>query len=99
MSAVAVLLRLDGEEYTPVEEPAPGDPSVRFPVPCPGCSPRAEEIRVRGTGISRRTHDACIAAAVCASCGGKMGEIVARVDTIFGLEEDERVLRGRPRVY
>ncbi len=37
--------------------------------------------------------------ALCVECEAGRGELVVRLDTIFGLEEDDRVLNGRARVY
>ncbi len=34
-----------------------------------------------------------------ASVGDSVGYVYARVETIFGTEEDERILNGRCRVY
>lgn len=39
------------------------------------------------------------AAAICARCRGILGTIRIEIQTLFGLEEDRRVLNGRPRVY
>lgn len=51
-----------------------------------GSNPRAPE------------HDTYESDAHCA-CGKPVGKIRVRVSTIFGIEEDERVLYGRCRVY
>lgn len=37
--------------------------------------------------------------AVCAGCDRKIGHMTAKVSTIFGIEEDRRVLEGHCRVY
>jgi hypothetical protein len=52
---------------------------------------------VRGT--EKRDHDTVESEAGCVRCGKTIGRLVVKFDTTFGLEEDERVLRGRPRVY
>jgi len=70
---------------------------------CPYCG--ASPFRVGGTGkhiaAGDEGHDTYVARAKCASaaCGREVGVLVARVDTIFGLEEDERVTAGPWRVY
>lgn len=44
-------------------------------------------------------HDTYEADASCGSCGKRVGILRVKVSTIFGIEEDEAVLNGRPRVY
>lgn len=39
------------------------------------------------------------APALALCCGQEVGEVFVELDTIFGLEEDARVLNGRCRVY
>jgi hypothetical protein len=63
---------------------------------CPSCHTARPQIR--GTGITRHDHDTYYAHAVACCCGAGL-RMETRVDTIFGIEEDERVLRGRLRVY
>ena len=63
---------------------------------CPFCS---KPLRVQGAGNRIGGRDYYSARGYCADCGQHVGEIRAYVSTIFGLEEDERVLNGRPRVY
>lgn len=52
---------------------------------------------VRGTRDSSDRH--MEEDAGCCECGAKVGRIRVDFDTLFGIEEDERVLRGRCRVY
>ena len=47
----------------------------------------------------RTEHDRYIGAGRCVSCDADLGTVTVRVDTIFGIEEDRRVLDGRCRVY
>ena len=54
---------------------------------------------VRGQGINRHDHDTYYADAVCVGCGEAAGELQTKISTVFGIEEDERVLFGRCRVY
>lgn len=63
---------------------------------CPACG--TVEPAIRGTGITHHDHDTYYARAV-ARCCGSVFSIETKVDTVFGIEEDERVLNGRPRVY
>lgn len=83
--------------------PAHQDPScgdrVNVAGPCPSC--RAPW-QVRGKGPTRdpqSPHDTYRADAVCVACSAPAGVLRVSVDTIFGIEEDERVLHGRCRVY
>lgn len=64
---------------------------------CPECG--SGEPTIRGTGITHHDHDTYYARAVARCCGSSFG-METKVDTIFGIEEDEAVLlRGRARVY
>lgn len=56
--------------------------------------------RVNGLGKYIEDHDIYAAEAKCADCSKRCGKLRVRVPTIFGLEEDERVLYdSRCRVY
>jgi len=57
------------------------------------------QLKVSGTGIKHRTHDTYFADAVALCCMRKIGTIETKVETIFGIEEDERVMNGPWRVY
>lgn len=63
---------------------------------CPVCK---RALHVRGAGKRIASRDTYEADGFCASCGAPLGTIVAQVSTIFGLEEDERVLAGPWKVY
>lgn len=71
------------EKLTASEEFATAD------VPCPHCA--VTPLRVQGTGKRVASHDTYAAEAVAMCCDRHVGEIRARVSTLFGLEEDERV--------
>jgi hypothetical protein len=64
---------------------------------CPQC--KLSPVKAHGKGITARTHDTYIAEAVTDCCGASVGQMQTKVSTIFGIEEDEAVLHGRPRVY
>lgn len=66
---------------------------------CPGCG--ASPFLVRGGNLRRDvgSHDRYQADGHSVCCGDPVGYLYAEVDTIFGAEEDERVLHGRARVY
>ena len=50
-------------------------------------------------GTVERGRDSIEASAGCVRCGKTVGKILLEFDTVFGLEEDLAVLRGRPRTY
>lgn len=78
--------------------PFPGADHVVVEGACPACG--AVPFHAAGIkGTVARGHDTYTANAGCLVCGIPSGQLVARVDTIFGIEEDERVLMGRCRVY
>jgi hypothetical protein len=77
--------------------PLPSGERAAAEGPCPLCG--AEELAVAGTGTYREGHDTYAARGITLCCGEPCGTIRAQVDTIFGIEEDDRVLHGRCRVY
>lgn len=64
---------------------------------CAACG--AAPLKARGRGDVTHTHDTYSCSGMCLCCGADVGTIKYKVDTIFGIEEDERVLKGRCRVY
>jgi hypothetical protein len=65
---------------------------------CPKC--KATPFSAAGTGMSIESHDTYRAEGACLSCKKRVGVLRVVVSTIFGLEEDERVLYGSPcKVY
>jgi len=44
-------------------------------------------------------HDRYIGTAQCTRCRRDVGQMTVKVDTLFGIEEDNAVLNGRARVY
>ena len=91
------LALLDGTVVR-VPTPMPGTDRAVAPCACPACGAPAP-IEVRGRGIGRHDHDTHYAQAEHVQCGALVGELRATVDTLFGIDEDRRVLNGRPRVY
>lgn len=65
------------------------------------CDHCGSPLRATGKGQSIESHDTYRADAVCASeaCGEPIGVLRVKVSTIFGIEEDQRVMNGRCRVY
>ncbi len=67
---------------------------------CPLCKEtHPEGLPVAGKGNHTEGHDTFAARAHTLCCGGEIGILRAVVSTIFGIEEDRRVLNGRARVY
>jgi phenylpropionate dioxygenase-like ring-hydroxylating dioxygenase large terminal subunit len=65
---------------------------------CPHCG--VEPFAIAGGGMRIATDDRAYEAdGRCVVCGEPVGLIRAEAETIFGLTEDEAVLRGRARVY
>lgn len=83
--------------------PFDGCAFVTAPGRCPACGIQEEQdgrFNLQGVpGAMRKTHDEYIAPARCVACQANIGEITLKVNTIFGIEEDERVLGGQARVY
>lgn len=75
-------------------EPTEGGQFAEAPEPC-ACGSRL----VGGTGREVESHGTYRARGLCAGCREPRGVIRAQVETVFGLEEDERVLAGPWRVY
>ncbi|MGN6107827.1 MAG: hypothetical protein ACTHU0_22155 [Kofleriaceae bacterium] len=64
---------------------------------CPSCG--VEPCFVRGSSL-HYDHDTYYATATAKCCAQQVGELRAKVATIFGIEEDRNVLvHGRARVY
>jgi hypothetical protein len=64
---------------------------------CPKC--KGTPFTAKGQHITHHDHDTYYAHAICCKCGAPVGQMKTVVSTIFGIEEDERVLFGRCRVY
>ena len=63
---------------------------------CPSCA--VEPWKIQG-GDPVRGHDTISCVAQCTACKAMVGQIIVTISTIFGLEEDDRMLNGRCRVY
>ena len=57
------------------------------------------KLKIRGTGIDRTTHDTHYAGAVALCCQRRIGTIETKMSTVFGLDEDQRVLGGPWKVF
>ncbi len=71
---------------------------VTIPHACPACA-KAAPVRISGTGIEHTSRDTYFAGAVALCCKKWIGTIETKVDTMFGIEEDERVTNGPWKVY
>lgn len=55
--------------------------------------------KVHGVGREIESHDTYRAQARCTSCGKEVGVLRAKVSTLFGLAEDERMARSYIKIY
>ena len=95
-----ILLEIEGvrpPEYDydrDCEEPVPaGADRVRAAGRCPCARCQADPFFVRGSRPNVGTHGAKAEASCCA-CGQPVGTLHVEFDTIFGVDEDARVLSG-----
>jgi hypothetical protein len=92
-----ISLKMD-EGTRAAKEPFKGSEHVVVEGACPNCD--ANPFKVAGfAGTRVETHDTIEAVAACLGCQTRVGKLVVKVDTIFGIEEDRRVLAGPWRVY
>jgi hypothetical protein len=63
---------------------------------CPRCE---ESLQVQGTGRRIASYDTYTAPAICTACEKVVGELQVKVNTLFGIEEDERVFQSGVRIY
>jgi len=65
-------------------------------IACPHCKTKDPDgsIKISGTGIKHTTRDTYFADAIATCCMRKIGTIETSVETLFGIDEDERVLNG-----
>lgn len=69
---------------------------------CPYCNVQEDGGSFKVAGSGRRPSDddrAWEADAGCVACKAHLGVLRVETNTLFGVREDERVLRGRCRVY
>ena len=92
-----------GAEVRPVKPPPRDEMWAIAEGACPYC--KASPFRIGGKGkhiaAGNEGHNTYVARAECANpeCNREVGVLAAKVSTIFGLEEDERVTAGPWRVY
>lgn len=61
--------------------------------------PPPATFRVRSNATPAEDYDTLTGPAECARCRTRVGTLVVKVPTMWGIEEDRRVLHGRARVY
>jgi len=72
-------------------------PSVSIGVDCPMCKKP-----LQASGTNKRIapdNRAYESDAICVDCNNMVGTLRLETNTLFGLREDEAVLKGRCRVY
>jgi hypothetical protein len=82
----------------------PEEDAAAVEIPGIKCQCGAEPLVVQGAGrrISvnpKLRHDTYEADAVCVKCDGHVGKLYAKMNTLFGLEEDEAVMHFGAKVY
>lgn len=99
--SVTVVILDDGARHPARAVPgtARRNPYFTIESPCPhGCRIR-EPLPVKPGGAMRHDHDTYYADAIALCCLRRVGSMEQRVETMFGIDEDEAVLNGRCRVY
>lgn len=92
------IFLLYGEERRTLRVPYPDADHAVVDGTCPVCG--SGDFKVSGRNQRPSSDDrAWEADAVALCCRASVGTIRAEPDTIFGVREDEAVLRGRVRVY
>jgi hypothetical protein len=94
-----ITVEIDGFRHLARAPHAEADHVVLVGVPkCPKCKHEAP-VKVAGAHKRIESHDTYAADATLLCCKQRVGAMRVKVDTIFGIEEDERVLNGPWRVY
>jgi len=95
-----ITLLMGGPDGSSLKVVPPFEGSDHANVPgakCPHCN--HEPLQIQGTGKHIKNHSTYAAGAVCTSCDKYVGEINAKVNTLFGIEEDELVFRMGAKIY
>jgi hypothetical protein len=91
---VRIILLIKGKQH----KLKPFQQFAEAKIPCPKCG--ESPLQVHGDGQSVSDDDRYYRSRGFSKCCGELvGEIRAYPNTLFGLEEDERVQSGRYRVY
>jgi hypothetical protein len=95
---VKVFLLVDRKRHVATLPYAHADHVLVTGRKCPHCG--CDPFGVAGRGRRASADDrAWEADASCTNCGRAVGLLRAEPDTLFGVTEDEAVLKGRCRVY
>jgi hypothetical protein len=108
-SARRIWIVIERESGNEEREVKPG-PEAAYGIvtgTCPGCElalgrKPVDEFRIRTEGCNRISHDVARYGGHCVTCNDAVGWVYAQFETIFGLEEDQRVLGNdfsRARAY
>lgn len=95
-----VTVKIEGQPRIPMKLAHDGCEHVTSrdeTIKCPECA--GAPLMIHGKGEGARTRDSITQPAYCNYCGEVVGTIRAKFQTIFGIEEDNRVLNGRFKVY
>lgn len=91
-----ITLKMKGSTHK-VKLPYEGASYAEIPdMKCPHCH---EDLTVQGTGKHIASHDTYAADAICVKCKKFVGELQAKVNTLFGIEEDQRVFSMGIRIF
>jgi hypothetical protein len=100
VSGVKITVQIGGVRH-PAAPPFPEADHCAVNIACPACG-AAAPLKVAGSGRfvdPDARHDTWAAEGYAQCCRANVGLIRMQVSTLFGIEEDEAVLRGRVRVY
>jgi len=89
-------IKLLGKKKIPIRPP-PQSEYVEIDEECPNCKDRP--VILTGGGKHIAGYDTYEAPAICCKCEKVVGTFYAKVSTIFGLEEDEAVMRMGAKIY
>jgi hypothetical protein len=93
-----IFLLVDGGPGRKARQPFPDADHAQVEGSCPKCG--AADFKVGGSGRRPSKDDrAWEADGYCLACRAHVGTIRVETSTLFGVREDEAVLRGRCRVY
>lgn len=66
---------------------------------CPCCDTQRFEIKGDTKSKVQVNDLVFVCVAYCTNCQKPVGTLKVEMETLFGLDEDRKVLQGRPRVY
>jgi len=93
-----ITVSVQGKTH-PAIRPEPRSEHVEVAVKCPFCGALPLCVKGEGSNIVRGRDSYQNFSAVTLCCKKPVDWIKSQMDTIFGLEEDERVLNGPWKVY